>query len=165
MSTLKYYRRVAPKTAWKYVRRVSSRTMRVALMMSVFIWALAWLLSSDASASRGMLYNYQVLIYPFLVVVFLAWQFALSGVEKELGDEHREMLQQLLVEGLVNSASIYRDTVPIDVIFSRIREVVSNNTRVDFYNEYYVWDFEELLTVCLSDLKRDVDASICAELS
>jgi len=161
--TLKYFRRVAPKTGWKYVRKVFNRTVSLSLTMTVFLWLVAWLLSTDDSVFSSWLYNYKILIYLFLVVLFLSWNYTLQELDKQMNSERRDMLQSLFVKGVVNSTFVYRDAETIDQVFSRAREVVTKNTRVDFYNDVYLWDFDELLTECLKDLRSDVDSNIRAE--
>jgi len=131
--------------------------------MTVFLWVVAWLFSTDDSVFSSWLYDYKILIYPFLFVLFLSWNSTLQALDEQLNSERRDMLQSLFVEGVVNSTFVYRDSETIDQVFSRAREVVTKNTRIDFYNGVYLWDFDELLAECLKDLRIDVDSNLRAE--
>jgi len=129
----------------------------------VFLWVIAWLLSTDAPVFRGWLYDYQVLIYSLLAVSFLSFGTAMSAVDQEVDHEYREILKSLFVQGAVNSDFIYRDAEGFDQIFARIRKAITENTDINLYNQFYVWDFDELLTECLKDLRSDVDLNIRSE--
>jgi hypothetical protein len=93
----------------------------------------------------------------------LAYSIAVNKLNDQATDERRDMLQTIFVQGVVNSTFVYRDAETIDQVFSRAREVVTTNTSVDFYNNVYLWDFDELLAECLKDLRIDVDSNLRAE--
>ena len=87
----------------------------------------------------------------------------MSAVDQEVDHEYREILKSLFVQGAVNSDFIYRDAEGFDQIFARIRKAITENTDINLYNQFYVWDFDELLTECLKDLRSDVDLNIRSE--
>lgn len=87
----------------------------------------------------------------------------MSAVDQAVDHEYREMLKSVFVQGAVNSDFIYRDAETFDQIFARIQKAVTENTDINLHNQFYVWDFDELLTECLKDLKSDVDLNIRSE--
>jgi hypothetical protein len=94
----------------------------------------------------------------------LSYSIVVSRLDARLIEERLDLLRSLFVEGVVNSGYVYKESGTIEQAISRIREVVTKNTRIKWYNEKSIWDFDELLAECLSGLRRDIDFDLRADV-
>jgi hypothetical protein len=161
MITYRYLKTVAPKSGRKYLVAVVRSWLGWFFALNVAVWISIWALGLDLNTAIKSALGIAI------VVGILSYSQAANSVEEIMIDQKSEMLTTLFVASIVNSSFVYSaprqslNEAEIEGVFTRLRESVTENTRIRAYNDLYMWDFDEVLTLCLN--KTRVQAVLVVE--
>lgn len=143
----------APTTFRKYLKRLALDWMFVLAVIIVLLWGGAFafeLFSADATTPMAI---------GVVSLAILSYALVTQSIRKEMTEQKTEMFKTIFIEGYLNSAAVYcRNEISVESAehtLTILREVVQKNNIGGSYNRTTVWDFDELLSICVNELKRE----------